>query len=295
MATLSSAMPGPASAGPLSPAPAGRGYDANFLEVAVPAPQLTAEGRRHAVGAATGQEVVPHTHFSLVMHAQRRLALWVGWNIDGSRLHRLGRRGLAFGPDPLVAPQYQTSEALYANNRLDRGHLARRADLCWGSPDEARQANRDSFYFTNITPQLENFNQSQQGGIWGQLEDALFDQVEVQALRVSVFGGPVLHTQDQLYRGVQLPREFFKVLAYVEAGQLRAQAFLLTQNLESLQYVDLEQFRVYQVTLAELEARCAFRFAQVLQAADRYAEHLADQHLLAAERPWLATLADVWW
>ena len=62
-------------------------------------------------------------------------------------------------------------DELYRNNPLDRGHLARRADLLWGSPAEARQANAESFYFTNIPPQHEGFNQSGAGGISALLED----------------------------------------------------------------------------------------------------------------------------
>ncbi|MFD1874160.1 DNA/RNA non-specific endonuclease [Hymenobacter bucti] len=295
MSTLLDTAPGSALAEAAPAARVALGYDPNFLSQPVPTPTLTEAGRRSAVGADAGTEVVRHTHFSLVMHAERRFAFWVGWNIDGGQMRRLSRQGLQFGPDPLVAAKYQVTDALYAGNRLDRGHLARRADLCWGTEAEARQANRESFYFTNITPQMENFNQSQQGGIWGKLEDALFMQVDVQHLRVSVFGGPLFHPADRLYRGVQIPRQFYKVLAYVAGGRLRAQAFLLTQNLVSLQDIDLEQFRVYQVTLAEVEQRGEFRFAPVLKAADNYTQNLASTPQLAAQRPHLTELADVVW
>ena len=46
----------------------------------------------------------------------------------------------------------QTGDELYAENPLDRGHIARRADLLWASREQAQQANTDSFFFTNITP-----------------------------------------------------------------------------------------------------------------------------------------------
>jgi endonuclease G len=272
-----------------------RGYQAQFLGLNVPEPKLTPTGRNNAVGGQTRTEVVRHTHFSVVMHAARRFAMWVGWNIDGGQMRRINGKGIAFVLDPNVDPKYQVTDKLYAGNRLDRGHLARRADLCWGSDAEARQANRESFYFTNITPQLENFNQSTQGGIWGKLEDALFAQVDVQDLRVSVFGGPVFYEADRTYRGVQIPREFYKVLAYVESGKLRARAFLLTQDLDGLEAIDLEQFRVYQVTLGEVESRCEFRFPEVLKRADNFAKHLARLSVAAAPRPYLTALSDILW
>ena len=107
----------------------------------------------------------------------------------------------------------------------------------WGELDEARRANADSFFFTNITPQLDDFNQSSRHGLWGELEDAIFADVEVDDLRLSVFGGPIFKDGDLLYRGVLVPRSFWKVIAYVERGTLKAKAFVLTQD-------DLEEARV---------------------------------------------------
>jgi hypothetical protein len=68
------------------------------------------------------------------------------------------------------------------------------------------------------------------------LEDALFDDVEVDDLRVSVSGGPVFTTDDRVFRNVALPREFWKVITFVEAGVLKTSAFLLTQNLDQPQW-----------------------------------------------------------
>lgn len=187
-----------------------RGYDAAFLGPPVPPPQLTTAGRKNAVGGSTHTEVVRHTHYSLVVHAGRRLAVWVARNTDGGQMRRLSRSGVPFVPDPAVDLRYQTADPLYAGNRLDRGHLARRADLCWGPDAEARRSNRESFYFTNVTPQMENFNQSAQGGLWGRPEDAVFEPVTVENLRVSAFGGPVFRPDDRMYRGGQIPLDFYK-------------------------------------------------------------------------------------
>ncbi|WP_367281548.1 DNA/RNA non-specific endonuclease [Paeniglutamicibacter sulfureus] len=45
------------------------------------------------------------------------------------------------------------------------------------------RANCDSFYYGNIAPQMDDFNQSSQEGIWGRLENALYEDVDVQDLR----------------------------------------------------------------------------------------------------------------
>jgi DNA/RNA endonuclease G (NUC1) len=49
-----------------------------------------------------------------------------------------------------------------------------------------------------------------------------------------VFGGPVFQTDDRAFRSVQIPREFWKIITFTEQGQLKAKAFLLTQNLNQL-------------------------------------------------------------
>lgn len=57
--------------------------------------------------------------------------------------------------------------------------------MLWGPLAEAKKANRDSFFYTNITPQMDDFNQSSKGGIWGRLEDAVFEDTEVEELKIS--------------------------------------------------------------------------------------------------------------
>jgi endonuclease G len=244
------------------------GYDASFLGLEVPAPEPGAAVLADVARTVDGDTVVEHVHFSLQMSASRRFALWVAWNIDGGALKALSRKGKEFVRDPQIAGDLQVGNELYAGNRLDRGHIARRADLVWGSLSVAERANRDSFCFTNIAPQMDDFNQSARGGVWGRLEDALFADVDVEDLRASVFGGPVFAADDRVYRGVRIPREYWKVIAFREAGALRARAFLLTQALDQLARLELDEFRVFQVALPEIEARTGLRFPDVLRAAD---------------------------
>jgi endonuclease G len=85
---------------------------------------------------------------------------------------------------------------------------------------------------------------------------------------VSVFGGPVFASDDRQFRGVKIPREYWKVLAFVERGELKARGFLLTQGLEQLEALELDEFRVFQVPLTEIEQRALLSFPQVLRDAD---------------------------
>jgi len=266
------------------------GYDPEFLGTRIDVPELGAAIRGDVAGTVGGDTVVEHTHFSLQMSVSRRFAFWVGWNIDGGAFKALSRNGIKFVNDPQVVQDHQVGDELYARNDLDRGHLARRADLVWGSLPVAKKANTDSFYFTNITPQMNDFNQSSRDGVWGQLEDAVFAEVDVEDLKISAFGGPVFHADDRVYRGVKLPREYWKVLAFRDSGALKARAFLLTQNLNQLEALELDEFRVFQTSLTEIEQRTGLRFPDVIREADT----LAVPEELGKREP-LGNIDDIQW
>ncbi|MBC7893365.1 MAG: DNA/RNA non-specific endonuclease, partial [Sphingobacteriaceae bacterium] len=274
--------------------PAGRGYRPNFLGAVVNLPTLAASIRNDAF-RLNNSEVISYTHFSLAQSKSRRFAFWVAWNIDGGLIKLVSRNGIPFVLDPRIPANFQVNDDLYRNNRLDRGHIARRADLVWGTLAEAKQANRDSFFFTNIAPQMDNFNQGGLGGIWGKLEDAVFEEVDVDNLKVSAFGGPVFRSDDRTFRGIKIPREFYKIIAFVEGGTLKAKAFLLTQNLDQLELLDLNEFRVFQVTIAEIEQRTNLVFPANLKGADTFAEQLESTSEALSERKPLDSLDEIRW
>jgi endonuclease G len=248
------------------------GYDPEFLpgqKVALPTTKRAAIKKDYAP-TRDGQTVRDYTHFSLAMSASRRFCRWVAWNIDGANLKSLPRKNIDFVLDDAYDTKYQVGEELYSKpkNDLDRGHIARRADLVWGTLEEARQANVDSFFFTNITPQLDDFNQSAQHGLWGELENAIFEDVEIDDLRLSVFGGPIFKATDLPYRKVLVPRSYWKVIAYIEAAILKAKAYVLTQDdLEAkLESLGLEPFKLYQTPLAELTSLTGLSFGSLASA-----------------------------
>lgn len=266
------------------------GFDSSFLGTATGLPTLNDPAKADAV-LLNGTEVIDYTHFSLAMSKSRRFATWVAWNVDGGALKALSRTDIPFVKDPRIPAEFQVGDELYRDNRLDRGHIARRADLCWGALAEAKKANKESFFFTNITPQMDDFNQSARQGLWGRLEDAVLADVDVDDLKISVYGGPVFHDDDRVFRGVKIPREFWKVIAFLRDGELRASAFLLTQNLVLAEALELDEFRVFQVSLTEIEERTAFTYPVELHTADTASIQLQD----TTERAPLDSLADIRW
>lgn len=195
------------------------------------------------------------------------MAHFVAWNINGGELKSLSRKGLDFVMDPRIDKTYQVGNALYSGNKLDKGHIARRADLCWGTAAEAGKANKDSFFYTNITPQHEAFNQSEKHGLWGMLENAIFEDVKVEDLKISVFGGPIFKDKDQEYRGLKIPSNFWKVIVYVdnEDKKSKAKAYILSQDdlLNDIEALELDPFKLWQVSIGEIENRVGISFGKL--------------------------------
>ena len=135
----------------------------------------------------------------------------------------LGRQGIDFAADDRVPRKNQAlDDVFYYKNRFDRGHIARSSDLLWGVLAEAKAANLDSFYFPNITRQMDIFNQSRRAGeldpqdpgspaeSWGLLENAVLALEGLDQRRISVFGGPVLSDDDEEHFGLLIPKDFWK-------------------------------------------------------------------------------------
>ncbi|HEY6731985.1 MAG TPA: DNA/RNA non-specific endonuclease [Solirubrobacterales bacterium] len=247
------------------------GYNARFLSgdhVLEPPAATSSDVSNDLAPTKAGDLVRHYTHFSLAMSASRRFCRWVAWNIDGGDLREIDREGIPFILDEAYEPKFQVNNDLYEHNALDRGHIARRADLLWGSDGEAEQANIDSFFFTNITPQADDFNQSSKHGLWGELENAIFADSKVDDLRLSLFGGPIFKDTDLPYRELKVPRSYWKVIGYVEDNTLKAKAYMLTQDdLESkLESLGLEEFKLYQLTLQELATMTGLDFGPLATA-----------------------------
>ena len=207
------------------------GYRSDFLTTDIPLPR-----------PRDGRQVVelPYVHFTVLLDPSRRLAAVTGVNIDGAALLDVERAD-DWHLDPRVPASDQAGEELYARNDLDRGHLVRRRDPVWGAPDVAAAANDATFVFTNAAPQAAPFNQGP--NLWVGLEDHVLEYARAHEQKISVFTGPVLADDDIVYRGIQIPRRFWKIATWLAvdgtaAPELRSAGFIVDQG-PSLDDIDL--------------------------------------------------------
>jgi len=248
------------------PSLAGRiGYDPAFLgggaTVPLPVPAAGPDADPVVVDARKpGVErfALAYTHFSVVMNGRRRMPFYSAVNIDGTKLRRFAR-GDSWFLDPRIGVDAQTGNSVYANNDLDRGHMTRRLDPVWGTDAVAKQADADTFCFTNACPQHKDLNQKE----WLKLEDYVLDNAGAHDLKVCVLTGPVFAATDPPYRGVKLPQQFWKVVAIrrADTGKLSVTGYLLSQAdlVSGFEFV-FGKFKTYQVRVSRIAALTSLDF-----------------------------------
>jgi len=241
------------------------GYDVAFLgeQNRIPHPELRNDLKEDIAHLFSGGYVLDYTHFSIVMRKSRRLAFYAAVNIDGKQQKNIRREKDSWYFDARLNRDYQVGPDLYRNNDIDRGHLVRRRDPVWGN--RAKEANEDTFHFTNCAPQHKDLNQR----TWLELEDYILNNAIVHQLKVTVFTGPIFKGNDKWYRGIQLPEEFWKIVVMVKKdGLLSATAYLQTQKdfIGKLQF-SYGSYGTYQVAVSHIEYLTGLDFG-VLRDAD---------------------------
>jgi endonuclease G len=287
------------------------GYNPKFLGdgLIVPLPKLTTQ-KFGKVLKINSKSEIKYWNYSIIMNLKRRLAYFSAANVDSSKfrgnrdadgdtwyndtrvekINKLGQLGKDF------YKKQKDFEADRTRNPFDQGHLTARQHLQWGDTDEEAKRNGDeSYHYTNCSPQHWKFNQnSKVNGLWFRLEQAAVSQLSAGS-RLCLINGPVFdaplstlgpdrrlrlnlkgkRVPDGEFGEVKIPRLFFKVIAYREGPQLRAKAFVISQEDllstidryypdESTQamFSDLE-IRLYQVKISDLEKLTGLDFGKL--------------------------------
>jgi endonuclease G, mitochondrial len=218
------------------------------------------------------------------MNQVRRLAFYTAVNIDGRQLVNIKRSDKWFF-DPRLPRNLQVDNDFYGNepsNFFDRGHLVRRLDPVWGSEQDAKLANNDTFHWTNCSPQHWTFNQGNQ--LWLGLEDFILNNTDREDLRASVFTGPLFQNDDKAHRKVFIPQYFWKVIVVRDdLRKLYSSAYVVSQR-EFIQNIPFERLPVgkhnnFQVSVAKLERLTGLDFSNTVSSADVFTGGLEDKPL----------------
>lgn len=231
------------------------GYDEAFLGEGfeVPLPEPVSERRKNDVLKYdnNGEEdhVLRYEHFSVAMSKSRRMCIYSAVNIDGKfKKTKIDRT--PWRTDPRIPADAQIIKECYGSPpKFSRGHMTRREDPVWGTETQRARGNSDSMTVTNATPQMQSFN----APVWLALEDYALGHAREDKMRISVFTGPILRSNDPVKFGVKVPVQFWKIIAFLhdETGELTATGYRMSQ----IDHLPEEEFVFGEFDTAQLPIR----------------------------------------
>ncbi len=246
-----------------------KGYDPAFMGAKFPLPKPNKEMAPFAAKLKGTQDIeLKYQHYSTIQHAVRKMPMVSAINVDGNPDLRKDEsaREDHWLRDNRIDQEAQLNEKFYTKSGFDRGHMSRREDASWGATAEDAKRFADlTCMHTNACPQAPKLNRSTSKGLWGKLEKIILEtgvKAEIGATsKISVFNGPIFSDNDPVFRGVQIPMEFWKLVVWKnEKKKLRATAFKLSQasvvgdiDFEVLDFDKNIEFKEFQCSIKTLE------------------------------------------
>lgn len=185
-------------------------------------------------------QVVKHQYFAFNYNEKYEVVDWVVHEVTKADIQKPNvQRTDDFRPDRKVKTG---SAELYDYKRsgYDRGHLVPAGDMNFN-----KQAMSETFYMSNMTPQVHSFNT----GIWRELEENIRDWA-YRFKHVYVATGPVLSKEPIDYIGdndVAVPHSFYKVIVDLSEPELKGIGFIIPNK------VSFQPLSAYAVSIDEVE------------------------------------------
>lgn len=170
----------------------------------------TAKGRK--------AQVIAHQGYTTCYNSAWLVPNWVAYALTKQELGGTEPRpNKPFEPDPMVKGK-SAEHADYTNSGYSRGHMAPAADMKW-----SRQAMLESFYLSNVCPQLPALN----GGVWERLEARC--RALASSGTVYICCGPIMPASPKRIgrNGVAVPTSFYKVMCMQRGGKWQAIGFIM--------------------------------------------------------------------
>lgn len=163
-------------------------------------------------------QIIHHTGYTLSYNSTYHVADWVAYELTAEETVSVVERNDHFIPDPMLKSG-SASNADYKGSGFDRGHLAPSADMCY-----SYQTMVESFYLSNITPQVPSFNR----GIWAKLEGQVRQWV-VDDKAVYVITGTVLSKGLPTIGSdrITVPAYFYKVILDYTEPDIKGIGFIM--------------------------------------------------------------------
>lgn len=202
-------------------------------------------------------------NYSICFDKTKKAALWVAYPIHTAYLKGSGERTNRWAFDPIIPLNYQVDCTTKSyRGYYDRGHQLPSADR-YGTDE----MNAQTFYMSNMTPQLDDLNQH----MWAKLEGKVRQNNCSDTLYVvtgAYFGPGASTTTDGVGNPVPIPTNYFKVLLRTKKGNTGKNIKDCSDNelmsigfwVDHKSYGNVEPPRSICTSVAEIESKTGFEF-----------------------------------
>lgn len=202
-------------------------------------------------------------NYSLLYNKDLKVAYWVAYPLNNYYTKKTVSRTNAWGYDPNVYKEDQvnlgksTPSGLVESSKYDRGH-----QIPSGDRVVTREANEQTFYYTNMTPQIgKDMNQT----IWAALESAVHGwSSNIDTLYV-VTGAGFNDSTSIKYTGIKgssdkvaVPDYYYKAILKI-VDRKTGEAITIAYKLDNRPYGD-KDYTKYAMSVSELEKLTHFTF-----------------------------------
>jgi len=209
------------------------------------------------------QWFIQHQSYAMEYDTAQRHPLWVAYKFYSDYNEKKVKRSDAWAFDPIIPQEFQSLKK--SNGKwetypgYDRGHLCASEDRVFNL-----DANKETFYFTNMSPQIGCFNQQ----IWKNLEEKVrkWAQASDCDTLYVVTGGAINSGVETLgvlvtRNNVTIPKYYFKALVKRQGDTFDGIAFWL----ENRCYKPNKITHEYSMTIRELEEKTGINFFPYLR------------------------------
>jgi len=156
------------------------------------------------------RQLIYHYAYTVSFNYVWHIPNWAAYELTAQETEGSLKRESTFKMDPKVKKGSADTKD-YTKSGYDRGHMAPAADMRW-----SQTAMKESFYTSNICPQLHSLN----AGDWKELEEKGRDWAKRYG-KIYIACGPIMADTFETIgaTGVAVPKAFFKVIFRVENGK----------------------------------------------------------------------------
>lgn len=191
--------------------------------------------------------------YSLEWDCQKKSQRWSCFQMHTAGTTTKRTDAWAEDPDIPSSARFSDTNAMYKGSGFTRGHICASADRLYSAA-----ANMQTFYYSNMQPQLYNFNAGDNyTGVWVHMEDQVRSWVSKCDTLYVVKGGTIDREDQILMRikpnvegGLIVPKYFFMALLAKSGNTFKALGFWAQHNDVVLPSIDLKD---YVVSIDELE------------------------------------------